>query len=200
MDKTYEEPSAHWDSWEYDSIPLLVFQSPALHLSSDHFNPKRPSNLFCRIKTIKFKIGISYICSWQTNICFLLWPNVFHCKPAFPVSAVLSSSERLVPVSTRSYRSQLVCQLPVWRSGPVVNTPGYAETVITHRGCIQHLLWVLHINSIPPPFSDIRLVCRKQSRAEQDVCAVSGLSLQKVISFWSLLHNQTGDSWQQLPG
>lgn len=130
---------------------------------------------------------------------FCCGTNAFHCNPSFPVSTVLSSSERLVPVSMRSCRSQLVCQLPLWRSWPVVNTPGWAGTVITHRGHIHHLLWVLHINSTPPPFSDISPLQETEQGRAGCVHSVQVIP-PKVITLWSLLHNQTKKGWQHLPG
>lgn len=70
---------------------------------------------------------ILYAAGKQINVSFSdlrSGTNVFRCNPVFPLSAVLSSSERLVPVSMRSCRSQLVRQLPTRRSGPMVTTPG----------------------------------------------------------------------------
>lgn len=91
----------------------------------------------------------------------------------------------------RSCRSQLACQLPVWRSGPVVNAPGLAGTAITHRGHIQRLHWILHIYSILPLLSDVSPLQETEQGRAGCVCSMPSIP-PKVISLSSPLHNQTG--------
>lgn len=155
---------------------------------------KCPSCLFCCIKIqhsyILYAAGKQIPFFFLSCAFFAVEQMCFTINHHFPASTVLSSNDRLVPVSMRSCRSQLACQLPVWRSGPVVNTLGLAGTAITHRGHIQCLQWILHIKSIAPLLSDVSPLQETEQGRAGCVCSMQVIP-PKVISLSSLLHNQT---------
>lgn len=152
MVKTYEEPPVRWKLWDINKTP---YPTPSTYTPVSSLPPFLwpfqlcPKGLSCLLRGMKtLKLKNRYIPAHAagkqvTGSSFDLCrgTNVFHCNLPFPSCAVLSRSERLVPVSTTPCRSQPVRHIPASQSGPVVNCNTGSNTQRMHS---------------PPPVSPLR--------------------------------------------